>query len=183
MYAYIQGTVVEQEKNYIVVENNNIGFKITTPNPFVFSLGDMVKIFTYQHVREDLIELFGFKAKDEKELFLRLISVKGIGPKGALAILATGSVDGIVAAIETGNSEYLRKFPGIGPKASQQIVLDLKGKLDQSNLAPSTKEVIDVKEVLLSLGYNAREINKILPKLEIGKIDDMVKQALQMLLK
>ena len=86
MYAYLLGIVTEQEKNYIVVEINQIGYKVTTPNPFVFSIGEDIKIYTYQYVREDILELYGFKAKEEKELFLRLISVKGIGPKGALAI-------------------------------------------------------------------------------------------------
>lgn len=181
MYAYLHGVVTEQTGNAVVLELNQIGYHIITPNPYVFHLHATVTIYTYQHVREDLIELYGFQTKEERELFLRLISVKGIGPKGALAVLATGSVVDIVTAIETGNSTYLRKFPGIGPKASQQIILDLKGKLDQSTSMNS--DLIDVKEVLKSLGYNVKEINKVLPKLENDKIDNMVKQALQLMLK
>lgn len=182
MFAYITGDVTEQYGNVVVVENSGIGYKIITPNPFHFHLHSHTKIYTHQYVREDINDLFGFVSKEQRELFLSLISVKGIGPKGALAILAADSVEQIVAAIETGNSSYLRKFPGIGPKASQQIILDLKGKLDQAEA--QIPGVMDTKEVLLSLGYKASEINKVLPKLDpTSRVDDMVKQALSLLLK
>lgn len=183
MIAYINGTVMSHSSNAVVVDVNNIGYFIKTANPYVFELGSVVKIYTYQYVREDILDLFGFAKEEEKNLFLKLISVKGIGPKGALAILATGSVSGIVSAIESGNSDYLRKFPGIGPKASQQIVLDLKGKFEAEGII--NNDILDVKEVLASLGYSIREINKVLPKLEVENtsLDEMVKSALQLMLK
>lgn len=183
MYSYINGTVVDHSANAVIVEVNDIGYLIKTSNPYVFKLNERVKIFTYQYVREDILDLYGFSSKDERNLFLKLISVKGIGPKGAMAILATGSVSGIVSAIESGNSDYLRKFPGIGPKASQQIVLDLKGKFEAEGII--NNDILDVKEVLISLGYSIREINKVLPKLEVENtsLDEMVKSALQLMLK
>ncbi|XMB66180.1 Holliday junction branch migration protein RuvA [Mycoplasmatota bacterium zrk1] len=184
MYAYLIGAISEQYPTHVVLECNGIGFLIKTPNPYVFSIDKTYKVYTYQHVREDLIELYGFIKKDERELFLKLISVKGIGPKGALAILATGSVSSIISAIESGNSEYLRKFPGIGPKASQQIVLDLKGKFsDVGHLIDNN--INDVREVLLSLGYSSKEVNKVLQKIpfEDNSLDEMIKIALQMMLK
>lgn len=183
MFSYIKGTIVDHTADSVIIENNNIGYLVKTANPYVFKIGDETKIFTHQYVREDILDLYGFASLEEKNLFLKLISVKGIGPKGALAILATGSVSGIVSAIESGNSDYLRKFPGIGPKASQQIVLDLKGKFEGEGVINS--DILDVKEVLISLGYSLREINKVLPKLEVENtsLDEMVKSALQLMLK
>lgn len=183
MYAYVKGTVVKQVADAVVVEANNVGYLIKTANPYVFTLGEEDLVHTYQHVREDIIDLYGFKSEQEKELFIKLISVKGIGPKGALAILATGSVSSIIGAIEAGNSDYLRKFPGIGPKASQQIILDLKGKFEADTLV--SNDILDVKEVLISLGYSMKEINKVLPKLEVENtsLDEMVKSALQLMLR
>jgi len=184
MYAYLNGEVTEQYPTHVVLECYGIGYLIKTPNPYVFELNKKHRIYTYQHVREDVIALYGFLKKEERELFLKLISVKGIGPKGALAILATGSVSGIISAIESGNSEYLRKFPGIGPKASQQIVLDLKGKFeDIDHLVNNNLQ--DVRDVLLSLGYNSKEVNKVLRNIlfEDCTLDEMIKQALQMMLK
>jgi len=183
MYAYIKGTVTSVEVNHIVLENGNIGFMIVTPNPYVFKLGVEYQVYTHHYVREDISDLYGFLKQEEKDLFLKLISVKGIGPKGAMAIIATGSVPNIIAAIESSNSDYLRKFPGIGPKASQQIVLDLKGKFEGE--VHTDNKVNDVREVLVSLGYNSREINKVLQKLpfEDLTLDEMIKQALQLMLK
>ncbi len=183
MYAYLDGVIAAQNSDSIVIDVNNVGYLVRTANPYVFKVGERTKVYTHQYVREDTLDLFGFQNLDEKELFLKLISVKGIGPKGALAILATGSVVGIVSAIESGNSTYLRKFPGIGPKASQQIILDLQGKFGDDTLVNT--DILDVKEVLISLGYSTREINKVLPKLDVenASLDEMVKHALQLLLK
>ena len=98
-------------------------------------------------------------SKEEKNLFIKLISVKGIGPKGALAILANGDIDGLESAIESGDVKYLQKFPGIGPKASGQIILDLKGKLGAIKVVDP--KINDVKEALKSLGYNNQELKKL----------------------
>ena len=122
---------------------------------------------------------------DEKDLFLKLISVSGIGPKSALSILATGTVNEIVKAIESRNDTYLRKFPGIGAKASQQIILDLQGKLSLGEeLIVKNSKLEDVEQALLALGYNKKEITKVLPKLD-QTLDEgaLVKQALKTLVK
>ncbi len=183
MISYIYGEIKDHSADAVIVDVNNIGYMVKTANPYVFKVGEKIKIYTYQYVREDILDLFGFSSKDERNLFLKLISVKGIGPKGSLAILATGSVSGIVSAIESGNSDYLRKFPGIGPKASQQIILDLKGKFEAEGII--NNDILDVKEVLISLGYSIREVNKVLPKLQVENtsLDEMVKSALQLMLK
>ena len=121
MYNYILGNITEIESTYVVVEVNGIGYQIYTPNPYSFDLNNIYKVYVYQVIREDDNSLYGFKTKEEKEMFLKLISVKGLGPKMALPILATGSIEGIVDAIERDNILYLKKFPKIGviPKLSK----------------------------------------------------------------
>ncbi|MBQ9124189.1 MAG: Holliday junction branch migration protein RuvA [Acholeplasmatales bacterium] len=185
MYGYIIGRITKVSPKYIICENNGIGYLLIVSNPYNFKLNEEYKVYTHQYVRDDLIDLYGFKSEDEKELFLRLISVSGIGPKSALSILASGSVSDICKAIETGNANYLKKFPGIGAKASQQIILDLKGKLDFSDDMPlSSDKMADVEAALIALGYAKKEITKVLAKLD-PTLDEgvLVKQALQKMIK
>ena len=151
MYSYIIGKIDSIESNYIVIENNGIGYQIYTPNPYSFIEGENYKIYLYQYVREDEISLYGFKTKDEKDLFLKLIEVKGLGCKMALPILATGSIEGIVDAIERENILYLKKFPKIGDKVARQIILDLKGKLVSSNNVKVTNK--DFSAFMSSIGF------------------------------
>ena len=114
MYNYIVGKIEEITGSYIVIDNNGIGYQVYTPNPYAFNEGDSYKVYIYQLIREDENSLYGFKTQEEKDLFLKLISVKGLGCKMALPILATGSISGIVDAIERENILYLKKFPKIG---------------------------------------------------------------------
>ena len=130
MYDYIKGKIAELKYNSIVVDNGGVGYLIYVPNPYAFEVGKEYKVYVYQQVKEDEEALFGFKTRDEKELFLKLISVKGLGCRMALPILAVGSIQGIMDAIERENILYLKKFPKIGEKLARQIVLDLKGKLE-----------------------------------------------------
>lgn len=185
MYGYIKGTVTKVTPKNIIVENQGIGYLLIVSNPYNFSLNKDYKVYVYQYVREDVIDLYGFISEDEKDLFLKLISVSGIGPKSALSILATGTVSEIVKAIEARNDTYLRKFPGIGAKASQQIILDLQGKLNLGEeLVIKNTKLEDVEQALLALGYNKKEIAKVLPKLD-QTLDEgaLVKQALKALVK
>ena len=130
MYNYIFGKVTEIESTYITVDVQGVGYLIYTPNPYSFNEGEDTKVFVHQVIREDENSLYGFKTKEEKEMFLKLISVKGLGPKMALPMLATGSISGIIDAIERENILYLKKFPKIGDKVAKQIILDLKGKVN-----------------------------------------------------
>lgn len=182
MFAYIKGTITKIGTNYIVIENNNIGFKVFTASPYSFKVGESLCIYTYTFVREENFDLYGFRNEEEKDIFIKLISVKGIGPKGALAVLANGDIDGLLAAIENGDAKYLQKFPGIGPKASGQIILDLKGKLGA--VAPSDPKIDNVKEALKSLGYNNTEIKKLDKYLMDNRdlpIETLIKQCLKKL--
>ena len=127
--------------------------------------------------------MYGFKNIEEKELFLRLIEVKGIGPKMALPMFATGSINGIVDAIERENVLYLKKFPKIGEKAAKQIILDLKGKLSKTTNT-ETDNFEELTEVLKGLGYKEKDFKSIITKVDSNlKIEDQVKEALKLLLK
>jgi Holliday junction DNA helicase RuvA len=184
MYNYIKGIITEVTPNYVTLDNNGIGFKILTPNPYNFTLDNEVVCYIYQKVSDDNISLYGFKSIEQRDLFIKLISVNGIGPKSATAILASGTVGSITKAIEEGNAKYLQKFPGIGPKASQQIVLDLKGKIDFDNISIKTQNMVEVEEALSALGYKNKEIEKVIKKLDNSKsTNDLIKDALQMMLK
>lgn len=185
MYNYIKGTITEINAKHITVECNNLGYLIYTPNPFSFNEGDSVTVYTYLHVREDVMDLYGFKSNYERDFFFKLISVKGIGPKGALAILAGGDTSEIIQAIESGNIKYLQKFPGVGAKASQQIVLDLHGKLNLEQINKTNKlnpKVEQALDALKNLGYKQAELKKIIPVLEANNllsISELIKLALK----
>lgn len=117
MIDYIRGVITYINPEYVVIENQGMGYQVFTPNPYVFSVDNEERvIYTYQYVREDILALYGFNSREQKELFMKLISVSGIGPKGALAILASGNPSQVVQAIEEENEKFLVKFPGVGKK-------------------------------------------------------------------
>lgn len=183
MYEYIRGKITAIENNYIVLENNSIGYIINVANPYSYEENEEALVYLYQQVKEDELNLYGFKNKDEKALFLSLISVKGLGCKMALPMFVLGSTSGIIDAIERENILYLKKFPKIGDKIARQIILDLKGKL------VSSKEVLEkdfneLAEVLKGLGYRQADINRVLPNINNSlEIEEQVKTALKLLLR
>ena len=109
MYNYIKGIIVDNNSNSIVIDNNGIGYNVFVANPYSFKIGNEEKVYLYNKVAEDENSLYGFKTEEERQLFLKLINVKGLGPKIALPMLATGSVDGIADAIDRENILYLTK--------------------------------------------------------------------------
>lgn len=184
MYSYIKGYVTEIGTTNIVVEAGGVGFLIYVPNPFCYEENKEYKVYVYNKIGEDEYSLYGFKEKDEYELFLRLISVKGLGPKLALPILATGSISGIVDAINRENILYLTKFPKIGEKLARQIVLDLKGKIDIDVTEVEDDSTEDLMETLSALGYKTAEIKKVIGNIDHSKsLEEQVKEALRLLLK
>lgn len=167
MYNYLKGTVKAIDAKNLTLDVQGIGFQIVAPNPYAFTIDAQVTIYTYYYVREDIALIYGFKTTEEKALFEDLISVKGIGPKSALAVLASAEVTDIIKAIETGDAKYLNRFPGIGPKASQQIILDLKGKLTTDGIKiKSSSRIEEVETALESLGYKSKEIQKLTENLD-----------------
>ena len=185
MFNYIKGQITEITPNAIILENNGIGYTIRTSNPYLYEINSTITIYTYLYVREDLFEIYGFKTKDTRDLFLELISVRGLGPKSALAIIANDDPASLRAAIKASDAKYLQKFPGIGPKASGQIILDLRGKLakdvDTAPLHPTTRTV---KEALKSLGYSSVELKKLDSFLNANvdqPIEHLIKESLKRL--
>jgi Holliday junction DNA helicase RuvA len=184
MYEYMKGTVTSIESNYIVLEVSDIGYLIHVPNPYSFSEADEAKVYLYQHIREDENTLYGFKTIEEKNMFLKLIGVKGLGCKMAIPILATGSIDGIVDAIERENLLYLKKFPKIGDKVAKQIILDLKGKFGKLSESGTVQNFEELVEVLQGLGYKLGDIKRILPNINDKlSIEEQIKESLKLLLK
>lgn len=199
MYAYIKGTLTELNPTHVVVEASGVGYEIQTPNSYRFQkqMDQEVVIHTSLIVREDAQLLYGFINQEEKDMFLSLIKVTGIGPKSALAILASSSPNDVKIVIENENDAYLTQFPGIGKKTARQIVLDLKGKVqinevDSSQLLnmgiDSNGATAIVKEAMLALealGYSKRELTKVektLTKESFESVDDAVKRGLQLLI-
>lgn len=173
MYEFFEGILQSINPQYIVINVNGVGYKLITANPFRWQkdLNQVVKCQVEMVVREDSMTLYGFYNSTEKELFLKLNKVSGIGPKSALSILALDDHDGLIQAIESGDSQYLTKFPGVGKKTAQQMVLDLKGELsfaaeDQAlfdSVSNPENNVIhdEVLEALEGLGYSKREIQRV----------------------
>ncbi len=182
MYDYFKGIITKQIANYIVIEVSGVGYKLYTPNPYRFKEDIETKVYVYNHVREDENTLYGFYSEDERDLFLRLIDVKGLGPKMAITILASCSLNGLVDAIDRENILYLKKIPKVGEKLARQIILDLKGKL-------SISEVEDVKPdelslALESLGYKVADIKNVIGKVDRElPIEAQIKESLKLLLK
>lgn len=185
MYEYIKGVVTDIKSTGIVLETGGIGYFVHTPNPYAFEIDKEIKVYLYQQIKEDEHSLFGFKEISEKELFLKLINVKGLGCKMALPILATGSISGIVDAIERENILYLKKFPKIGDKLAKQMILDLKGKIQIAGvemMEENTQE--ELAEVLKGLGYKEKEFKSVIPRIDSSlAIEDQVREALKLLLK
>ena len=183
MYEYIKGKITSIENNYVVVDNNGIGYIVYVANPYSYNLEEYT-IYLYHYIREDENSLYGFKSKEEKNLFLKLIGVKGLGCKMALPMFASGSTEGIIDAIERENVLYLKKFPKIGDKLARQIILDLKGKLVSNTEGnTSAKDFSELIEVLKGFGYKPADINKILPSIKSENIEEQVKEALKLMLK
>lgn len=199
MIAYVKGILAQIQDESIIIDVNGIGYELLCANPFSFQtyVNNEIKVHTYHCVREDAQILYGFKNEDEKFLFIKLISVSGIGPKGALSILGSVDIQGFVSAIEREDDKFLTSFSGVGKKTARQIILDLKGKLNFSfSIVPdsedSEKDKLDYKvideaqEALKSLGYTDKEIKSVIPELKKQtnlNIDEAVRKALALLMK
>lgn len=199
MYYYIKGKLAVKGDNFIVIETAGIGYKIYTsltsieksPQP-----GGDVTFYTYLNVREDAMELYGFAAEEERKMFLLLISVSGVGPKAALALLSVATPEKLAAAIVTGDEKLLTKASGVGPKAAKRVILDLKDKIDNTALGidedgvvvSATDEIIEnsraeAVSALVVLGYSAQDAKNVLLKLDDTlPTEELIKKALAQLM-
>jgi Holliday junction DNA helicase RuvA len=188
MIAFLSGRVHSFSHDWVILENQGIGYRVFFAHPEALSLNQQVFLYTYHYIREDEQSLYGFLNMDEYDLFVKLLSVKGLGCKTAAGILAASDFKRIVNAIELSDIAYLRTMPGIGAKTASQIILDLKGKL----VAEHTKEqisnpaLLDAIEALRALGYKASEISSIqkdLAQSAAKSSDEYIKLGLSILLK
>lgn len=179
MIDFLRGKVVHLDTEYVVVDVRDVGYRVFTPNPYLFARSEEpVVLYIHHHVREDAIQLFGFATREEQAMFRKLLDVSGIGPRVALGVLAGGKPEVVAAAIQSENLTFLTKLPGIGKKTAQRMVLDLKDKLGvvddrwaaattlqlSMDAAPATSETNEAwagaKEALFGLGYREVELDK-----------------------
>ena len=198
MFYSLRGTLIHTDLNTAVIECGGIGFKCaTTVNTLrqLGNVGDTVRLFTYMSVREDAVELFGFYDNSELDCFKMLISVSGVGPKAAIAILSEMRAEKLALCIATGDSKSLTKVSGIGPKTAQRIVLELKDKIQKT--IPTSVDVADIEaagvaseagnaaeavSALVILGYTQSEASLAVGRLDSSlSVEELIKQALKYL--
>ena len=201
MYAYIKGIVADRNDQQIVIENNGIGYLINCPlgiSAEIGGLGDEVTVYLYQSVKEDDISLYGFSSRDQKEMFLKLITVSGIGPKVAHTICAALSAEQIAAAVMSNNVALLTGVKGLGKKTAERIILELKDKLKAQLGASSSVSVTpvaaaaagngdaglmqDAVGALVVLGYKDQEAaDAVAAAYEDGiGLEDLIRKALKL---
>ena len=199
MISFIKGTIVDIDVDKVVKENNNIGYNVFVPANYtamVGRTGTEVKLFTYMSVKEDSISLFGFHSKEELEIFKKMITVSGIGPKGALAILSTLTVDNLKLAILSDDAKAIAKSPGIGAKTASKLILELKDKINLGDVYSSNDNILldntnetqdnsakkDAVDALVALGYSPSESLGAVKKVTVGKeldVSTIIKLALK----
>ena len=187
MISLVEGKIEFKGEKYLVVNVSGVGYKIFAIPDALIKLpekGEGVKLWTHLYVREDAPELYGFLSIAELDLFETLIHISGIGPKGALGVLAIAPVDTLKKAIASGDTSYLTRVSGIGRKTAEKIVLELKDKMAGRGVsvdAPELKDEADALEALISLGYSQREAREALARVpeEIKSVEKRVKEALK----
>jgi Holliday junction DNA helicase RuvA len=196
MYEYIKGIFVGLTKDYIIVENNNIGYKIFTSGSTISNLpssGKEVMLHLQQIVREDFIGLYGFLTKEEVDTFNLLITINGVGAKATLSLMSICNITNLKYAILSGDEKTLTKAPGIGKKIAQRIILELKEKINLQEIIasnPDVDETIDnsgknseVFGALMALGYSEKEAERALNNVDKSKsVEEMIKSSLQFLM-
>ena len=188
MIAFVNGIVKIIRSDRVVLDVHGVDYEVYLANALCQKKDEELFLYTYQHVREDAILLFGFLKEEDYEVFMRLINVKGIGPKTAQTMLSVCSGKEMIEAIENDDIKRLKSLPGIGAKTAGQIVLDLKGKfvsLETSESSTSNPVWTQVQDALVSLGYKSSQLTKIKNELENTELqeDEMLRQALVLLAK
>ncbi|MBA5850927.1 Holliday junction branch migration protein RuvA [Clostridium sp. cel8] len=197
MYEYIIGIYKGMNKDYIIVENNGIGYRINTSGTTIANvpeIGSEIMVYTTQIVREDFIGLYGFLTREELSMFNLLIGVNGIGAKASLSLLSIATVNNLKYSILSEDESTIIKAPGIGKKTAKRIILELKDKIDSKDinsdvncLSVENKEFDtkkeEAKEALISLGYSEKEASKALDIADMNSsVEDIIKSALKFLM-
>ncbi|MFI4003529.1 Holliday junction branch migration protein RuvA [Clostridium perfringens] len=201
MYEYIRGQFQGISKDYVVIELNNIGYKIFTSGNTMSNMpkvGDEVLLYLEQIVREDFIGLYGFTTREELEMFKILLSINGVGAKAALSLLSISTVNNLKYAIMMGDEKHITRATGIGKKTAQRIILELKDKLKPDELTSEEGQLIEgindnsdysfnineTLSALMALGYTEKEAQKALEKVDKTlSIENMIKESLKLLMR
>lgn len=196
MFAYIKGSLEQKTNNYVVIDVGGIGYRIFMPTKSIEELGELgniVKVYTHYHVREDNISLYGFNSNEQLRMFELLISVSGIGAKSAITVLSEISPSSFALAVIANDISVLTKISGIGKKTAERIILELKDKLKTENAIDKTEEIkvaiVDNGKIdeaisaLQVLGYTKKEIEKVFEKMDIKNLglEQIIKEALKYL--
>lgn len=191
MYEYIEGIYRGLNKDYVIIENQGIGYRIFTSGNSIYSMPNIdskVRLYVEQIVRQDFIGLYGFINQYELEMFLKLININGVGSKAALAILSTNTVDTLREAIYYSDESVLMKANGVGKKTAQRIILELKDKISLAVPDRVSQISVDYKsssiltesrEALLSLGFDEKSINKVLDQV----VEEFSDKSLEFIIK
>ncbi|KEI11225.1 ATP-dependent DNA helicase RuvA [Clostridium novyi B str. ATCC 27606] len=196
MFEYIKGIYISLNKDYIVVESNNIGYKIYTSGNTMSNMPNIneeVKIYIEQIVREDFIGIYGFLTEEERAMFNLLLTINGVGSKAALSLLSISNVSNLKKSILLEDYKMLTKAPGIGKKIAQRITLELKDKIEKiyednlediDNLSKnSTRKYDESLEALIALGFLQKEAEKALKNVDMSKgIEEIIKNSLRYLM-
>ncbi len=188
MIGNLKGKVISIDDKSLILEvgdnQSGVGYELLLPLSFLLKLKleEIVSIPVHTHVREDQITLFGFENNSEKDLFRKLTSVSGVGPKSALTMLSIATPNTIIRAIESGSADNFPKTPGIGKKTLEKMILDLRGKFDYIAFENDTDEMKNAKLALETLGYNTRDISSALSNLHPElSMNDFIKEGLKIL--
>lgn len=197
MYEYIKGNYIGMNKDYIVVENNGIGYKIYTSGSTLAKTpkaGEEIFLYLQQIVREDFIGLYGFLTKEELNMFNLLLTISGVGAKASLSLLSISNVNNLKYAILSGDEKTITRAPGIGKKMAQRIILELKDKIQPDeligeagegaiNIEQNTENISEALEALMALGYTEKEGQKALASVDRGEsVENIIKKALKILM-
>lgn len=197
MFYYIKGKVVHKDVNFAVIETGGIGYRIFTSMTTLSRIetGDTATMHTYMYVREDIVNIYGFSTSEELSMFEKLISVNGVGPKAALAILSVAPPERFALAVVTGDAKLITKAQGVGPKLAQRIILELKDKLKGEDLPKNTADIAvettdmsdslaEAVSALVVLGYSQAEAQSAVAKCNPSdNVELIVKEGLKNLLK
>lgn len=191
MYDYIKGKLVRKAESYAVVEANGVGYKIITTKSSLANLKDgEVTLYTYLYVREDIFDLYGFSTMEERSAFELLISVSGVGPKAAVAILSCVTASELAIAIVTNQPKTITAAQGVGNKMAQKIILELKDKIKNQDIKASSYSAAPIPEeddtlnALVALGYNQAEIINALKDVpQEFSVEEKIKYGLKNLMK
>jgi len=188
MISYLSGKLILERPTFIVIEVGAVGYKVSIIPKIDLRIGQNIKVYTYQHIREDVSDLYGFQSYEELELFEKLLSVNGVGPKAAMTIMSLAPAERIIEAIATEDSNFFISAPGIGKKVAIKIILDLKSKISGMQFSGALsggrvkEEVVDG---LAMLGYKKPEIDRVISKLpkELEKSEEQIRWCLKNLSK